>query len=209
VTPKSAKPCVVQCSDFPFTFAPDGNLYFADTRPSSSGRIVRITPEGRETVLARDRSFQDISGIAVGPDGSLYLTESRGDVTAIRKITMDGAISTIAEGFAGKGPIKDPPADTPAAYCRDLKVAADGVMYVAATGSRRVLRITPAGQVSTILEAPAPWQPTGIALFDGAVYVLEWREPAASQLEDRPAWIPRVRKIARDGTVSTVATVSR
>jgi hypothetical protein len=41
------------------------------------------------------------------------------------------------------------------------------------------------------------------------VYVLEWREPPVAQLEDRPAWIPRIRKITRDGTVSTVATIDR
>ena len=82
-------------------------------------------------------------------------------------------------------------------------------MYVAATGSRRVLRITPQGQVSTILESESPWQPTGVALHEGDAYVLEWREPEASRLEDRPAWLPRVRKIAQDGAVSTVATVER
>jgi hypothetical protein len=98
--------------------------------------------------------------------------------------------------------VKDPPAETPAAYCRGLAVDADGVMYVAATGSRRVLKITPNGEVRTILETETPWQPTGVALFNGAVYILEWHEPPAAQLEDRPAWLPRVRKIARDGTVS-------
>ena len=209
VTPKGARPCVVQCSDFPFTFARDGNLYYADTR-EGRGRIVRRTPQGRETVLARDRALESIDGITCGPDGSLYVTQNTGgDETAIRKITMDGVVSTIASGFVGKEPVKDPPAESPAAYCRGLAVDADGVMYVAATGSRRVLRITPQGQASTILESPGPWQPTGVALFNGDVYVLEWREPPAAQLEDRPAWLPRVRKIARDGAVSTLATVER
>jgi sugar lactone lactonase YvrE len=209
VTPKGAKPCIVQCSDFPCTFGRDGNLYYADTR-EGRGRIIRRTPQGRESVLARDRTLESIDGITCGPDGALYVTQNTGgrDV-AIRKITMDGTVSTIVENFVGDEPVKDPPADTPAAYCRALQVDADGVVYVAATGSRRVLRITPRGDVSTILECPSPWQPTGVALFDRDVYVLEWREPPAAQLEDRPAWLPRIRKIARDGTISTVATVSR
>jgi hypothetical protein len=119
-------------------------------------------------------------------------------------------VSTVISGFVGKAPVKDPPAEsTGSAYCRGLAIDADGVMYVAATGSRRVLKITPQGQVSTILEAPAPWQPTGVALFEGAVYVLEWSEPPAAKLEDRAAWIPRIRKIARDQTISTIVTVSR
>jgi sugar lactone lactonase YvrE len=209
VTPKGAKPCIVQCSDFPFTFARDGNLYYADTR-EGRGQIVRRTPEGKETVLTRDPALESIDGITCGPDGSLFVTQNTGgDAIAIRKITMDGVISTIAEGFAGKEPVEDPPADTPAAYCRGLAVDAKGVIYVAATGSRRVLRITGQDQVSTILQSPKPWQPTGIALHDGAVYVLEWREPPASRLEDRDQWLPRVRKIAPDGAVSTVAAVER
>jgi sugar lactone lactonase YvrE len=209
VTPEGAKPCVVQCSDFPFTFARDGNLYYADTR-EGRGRIVRRTPQGTETVLARDPALESIDGITCAPDGSIYVTQNTGDnEVALRKVTMDGVISTIVSGFVGKDPVKDPPADTPAAYCRGLAVDADGVAYVAATGSRRVLRITPQGEVRTILESPAPWQPTGIALKDGAVYVLEWREPPVAQLEDRSAWIPRIRKVARDGAVATVVTVER
>ncbi len=209
VTPKGVKPCVVQCSDFPFTFARDGNLYYADTR-EGRGRIVRRTPQGQESILARDPALESIDGITCAPDGSLYVTQNTGDnAVALRKITMDGVISTIVNNFAGKEPVKDPPHDTPAAYCRGLAVDGDGVAYVAATGSRRVLRVEPRGQVRTLLESPAPWQPTGIALKDGHVYVLEWREPPPAQEEDRPAWLPRVRKIARDGTVSTVATVER
>jgi sugar lactone lactonase YvrE len=209
VTPKGERPCVVQCSDFPLTFARDGNLYYADAR-EGAGRIVRRTPEGKETVLARDHALESIDGITCSPEGSLYVTQNtRGNETAIRKITMDGTVSTIASGFAGKEPVQDAPAETSAAYCRGLAVDRAGVVYVAATGSRRVLKITPKGQVSTILESTSPWSPTGVALFDSEVYVLEWREPPAAQLEDRPAWLPRVRKIARDGTISTLATVSR
>jgi sugar lactone lactonase YvrE len=210
ITPKGAKPCVVQCSDFPMVFGRDGNLYYADTR-EGRGRIVRRTPEGRETVLARDRALESIDGITCSPDGSLYITQNSNasNEVALRKITMDGKISTIAQNFVGKDRVRDPPADTPAAYCRDLKLDGDGVMYIAATGSRRVLKIRPNGEITTILESPAPWQPTGIALFDGAVYVLEWSEPPVERQEERDEWVPRVRKIARDGTVSTVATVSR
>jgi sugar lactone lactonase YvrE len=209
VTPKAQRHCVVQCADFPFTFARGGNLYYADTR-EGRGRIVRRTPDGRETVLARDRALESIDGITCGPDGSLYVTQNTGgNEVALRKVTMDGVISTIASNFAGRELVNDPPADTPAAYCRGLAVDADGVIYVAATGSRRVLRITPQGQVSTILESPGPWQPTGVAMHDGAVYVLEWREPPAAQLEDRPAWLPRIRKIDGDGAVATVVTVER
>jgi streptogramin lyase len=209
VTPKGAKPCIVQCSDFPCTIARDGNLYYADTR-EGRGRIVRRTPEGKETVLARDPKLESIDGITCGPDGALYVTQHNGgNDISLRKITMAGEISTIASNFVGKDPIKDPPRETPAAYCRGLAVDREGDVYIAATGSRRVVKINALGEASTIVECESPWQPTGVTIFDGNVYVLEWKEPAPDKLEDRPAWLPRVRKIARDGTIATVATVSR
>jgi hypothetical protein len=90
-----------------------------------------------------------------------------------------------------------------------LAVDSIGDMYVAATGSRSVLKITPQGIITTILQEPGPWTPTGIAVFHGEVYVLEWHDVAPSLEEVRKAWIPRIRKIGRDGKVTTLATISR
>ncbi len=207
VTPQSSKPVLIMCSDFPLTVNRDGNLYYADTRHSSA-RIVRRTPDGTESVLAGGEMFQGIAGIAAGPDGSLYVT----DANAIRKITMDGTVSMIASPEMigiDKDRANNPPPETEATYCRGLAVDSQGVVYVAATGSRRVLKITPQGEVSAILQAPSPWSPTGVAVFQGEVYVLEWRDAAPSRAEVRRDWIPRVRKVGRDGKITTLATVSR
>ena len=212
VTPLSFKPALIMSSDFPLTINRDGNLYYADTRPRSA-RIVRRTPDGKESVLTADEAFKGIAGIAAGPDGSIYITDaSRADANAIRKITMDGKISQFASPEMiriGKDRAINPPPEAEASYCRGLAVDSQGIVYVAATGSRRVLKITPRGGVSTILQAPSPWSPTGVAVFSGEVYVLEWQDAPPSLLETRRAWIPRVRKIGRDGKITTLATVSR
>ena len=212
VTPQSSKPALIMSSDFPLTINRDGNLYYADTRPRSA-RIVRRTPDGKESVLAADEAFKGVTGIAAGPDGSLYITDaSRPDVNTIRKITMDGKLSQFASTEivgAGRDSTINPPPEAEASYCRGLAVDSQGIVYVAATGRRRVLRITPGGDVSTILQAPSPWSPTGVAVFGGEVYVLEWRDAPPSLLETRNAWIPRVRKVGRDGKITTLATVSR
>jgi sugar lactone lactonase YvrE len=209
VTPQSSKPVLIMSSDFPLTINRDGNIYYADTRPSSAG-IVRRTPAGTETVLAHGEMFKGITGITPGPDGSLYFTDaSNADANAIRKITMDGKVTTIASGFLGKSNTNVPPPETDAGYCRGLAVDSLGNVYVAATGSRRVLKITPQGKVSTILEATSPWSPTGVAVFHSEVYVLEWREPAASESEVRIKWMPRVRKVGRDEKITTLAIVTR
>ena len=210
VTPKGSKPALIMCSDFPLTMNLDGNLYYADTRRSSA-RVIRRTPDGKESVLAGGETFREISGISSGPDSSVYIAGT-GHVVTIEKITMDGTISILASpemiGASSDSTIEPPP-ETETGYCRGLDVDSQGVVYVAATGSRRVLRITPRGEVSTILQAPSPWSPTGVAVFRGDVYVLEWRDAPASKTEVRRAWIPRVRKIARDGKITTLATVSR
>jgi sugar lactone lactonase YvrE len=212
VTPQSSKPALIMSSDFPLTINRDGNLYYADTRPRSA-RIVRRTPDGKESVLAASEAFKGIGGIAAGPDGSLYITDAlRPDANAIRKIMMDGKVSQFASPeiiVTGRDRAISPPPEAEASYCRGLAIDSQGIVYVAATGSRRVLKITPRGEVSTILQAPSPWAPTGVAVFGGEVYVLEWQDAPPSQTEVRRAWIPRVRKVGRDGKSTTLATVSR
>src|SRR5215204_3308837 len=172
VTPQSSKPALIMSSDFPLVINRDGNLYYADTRPRSAG-IVRRTPDGKESVLAADEAFKGIAGMAAGPDGSLYITDAK----AIRKITTDGKVLQFASPELigiGQDRAINPPPEAEASYCRGLVVDSQGVVYVAATGSRRVLRITPGGDVSTLLQVPSPWSPTGVAIFGGEVYVLEW-----------------------------------
>jgi hypothetical protein len=63
--------------------------------------------------------------------------------------------------------------------------------------------------VETILHVQSPWTPTGVAIYKGEVYILEWHDVEKSQLEVRAAYIPRIRKIGFDGKVTTLATVSR
>jgi len=209
VTPQGSKHALIMSSDFPLTINRDGSLYYADTRPRSA-RVVRRTPDGKESVLAADEAFKGVAGIAAGPDGSLYITDaSRPDASAIRKITMDGKVSQFAIIGVGKDRAINPPPEAEASYCRGLAVDSQGIVYVAATGSRRVLKITPGGDVSTLLQAPGLWSPTGVAVFGGEVYVLEWQDAPPSLLETRNAWIPRVRKVGRDGKITTLATVSR
>lgn len=212
VTPEGSKPSLIISSDFPLAISRDGVLYYADTRPRRP-RIVRRTADGRETVVAEDDSFKGIGGIVVGPDGAVYITnEVRRNVNVVRKIARDGKISQVvsAETVAsGADRAVSPPLEAESNYCRGLYVDSDGTVYVAHTGSRRVIKVTPKDEVTTVLRTESPWSPTGVAVFGGEVYVLEWKDPPAAQGEERRAWIPRVRKVGRDGKISTLATISR
>lgn len=194
VTPKSSKPTLMICSDFPFVVSPDGNIYYADTR-NSLVKIRRRTPNGKESVLATDKTIKLVSGMTSGADGTLYLTEvSSAKVNRILKVTKSGKVSVLANF-----PF----------YCRGLTVDAAGTVYIAATGSRRIVKITSQGVITTVLKSGGLWRPTGVTAFNGKLYVLEWQDVPRSLEEVRDAWIPRIRKIGSDGAVITLATVTR
>ena len=83
-------------------------------------------------------------------------------------------------------------------------------MIVAATDRRCVVKITPQGKTILALQATSPWSPTGVTIFRDELYVLEYSDmPPGWNPEDRKGWVPRVRKVERNGNVITVATVPR
>ena len=90
-------------------------------------------------------------------------------------------------------------------YLRGLAVAPDGTVYAAANGCRTVLRIRAQGSIETVLRAEPPWSPTGVAVSGRDIYVLEYLHTG----EDRKVWAPRVKKVAPEGVISTLATIQR
>jgi hypothetical protein len=71
-----------------------------------------------------------------------------------------------------------------------------------------VVRIGTDGVATAVLRAEAPFSPTAVALRGSDLYTLEYlhldHEP-----RDRKEWVPRVRKLAADGTVSLVVAIDR
>ena len=208
ITAEGGKPALITSSDYPITVGRDRNLYYAPYRREGPMQIVRQTPEGNTSVLATinadtegDR-IQWVNGIATGPDGSIYFSEN----SAVRKITMQGDVWVLASRIQVPGCSTDRvPEMPPGPYLRGLAVDSRGVVYVAANGCRSLLKITPRGEVSVVLQAPSPWSPTGVAFHRGQIYVLEYDHTPVKERQ----WPPRVRKIASNGKVTTLATVER
>lgn len=122
-------------------------------------RVRRITPEGLVTTLAGtgeagltdgpalQARFNKPSGVAIGPDGSIYVTEY--DNYRIRRI-LAGIVSTVAGigtslGFS----------DGPATVARlgspsDLVCAKNGDLFVTDGWYDCVRRVTPSGEVTTL-----------------------------------------------------------
>jgi len=120
--------------------AADGSLYVVD---SMNDRIQHLSPEG--TVLqvwgrhadgsqgaAPGGTFNEPWGIAVAPDGSVYVADTWN--YRIQKFTADGTFVSMWGFFGGA-------ADAPEAFYgpRGLAVDARGRVYVADTGNKRIV----------------------------------------------------------------------
>lgn len=202
-------PTLLLGSDFPLAIGRDGNLYFPSHGAGAPLQILRFLPSGQTSIMASlpatggREPVRDLNGLAAGPDGSLYYTEH----DAIRRISRAGQVSTVVENVEVVGCTSMPRSSTRRdPLLRGLDVDANGTIYVAATGCGSVLKVTPAGRVTSLPQAPNPWSATGVAVFGNDVYVLEFQN---AESDDRREMLPRVRKIAADGTTGVIATVTR
>lgn len=137
--------------------APDGTLFVADT---GNHAIRRISPDLRVVTLAGsgapgyrdgdavDAAFNGPTGLAVAPDGRIYVADTYND--RIRRIDPGGMVTTVAgSGLPGllDGAATSARFDTPAG----LAVESDGILLVADAGNHVLRRIdTAAGVVTTV-----------------------------------------------------------
>lgn len=146
--------------------------------------------------------FKNPEGITIDAQGNFIVTD-RGN-NRIRKLSTTGMVSAVAgndaggfmEGIGSAARFKLPWRST---------VDAQGNIYVADRDNHRIRKITPAGMVSTIAG-------TGTAGFaDGPGSAAKFNQPIdvavdnAGNIYVADNLNHRIRKIAADGTVSTVA----
>ncbi len=193
-----------------FHFTPEA--YTADDQGtlifSHENKIYRHTRDGEISIIAgkeagyvdgvlSDARFERISAMAWGPDSTLYFV----DMDRLRSISPQGEVNTITEGVKEVNP-----EDLPfrgANIIFDMAVDSLNNVYLAYYGNRRVLKVTPDGEISNILDSEANWSPHGIDIFDGEVYVLESTvgEPKWWEFWETVEIRPRIRKINRAGEV--------
>ncbi|MBX6390681.1 MAG: protein kinase [Frankia sp.] len=138
-----------------------GNLYISD---GENNRVRRIGTDGIITTVAgtgvhgyggdggpaTEAHLSYPSGLALGPDGSLYINDQ--DNRRIRRVSPDGIITTVAgtgvTGFSGDGgPATEAQLDTIGA---DLAVDDTGALYISDGGNSRIRRVGPDGTITTI-----------------------------------------------------------
>jgi hypothetical protein len=208
ITPAASVPALIISSDYPVAVGQDGGLYYVPYNNTGRRELVRRMPDGQRSVFATlptatsPKPMRWANGIAADADGSLYITDN----DAVRKINRGGAVSTFRDAIQAPD-CADPLTDAPQLpYLRGLAVARDGTIYAAANGCRAVIAIRAEGAIKTVLKAEPPWSPTALVTSGRDLYVLEYVHTPG---DNRKEWIPRVRKIAADGRITTLATVER
>jgi sugar lactone lactonase YvrE len=199
-------PTILLSSGVPIAINESGDLFYA---PFTREGPLEIVKRGRnqESVLARVERGADggalhwINGITSASDGTVYFTEN----AALRKVSTDGRVSIVVSGLT-RDNVPPVPGIRAALgpYLRGLSIDGARNIWVAATGNCSVLKISPAGKVSSVLRTESPWSPTGVAVAGDDIYVLEYLHTATDNRED---WLPRVIKRSADGRLQTVATL--
>jgi trimeric autotransporter adhesin len=196
---------------------PGGAIYVADTlnnrvrKHAPGGNVSTYAGNGNAAYFgdggqATSASINAPEGLALDAAGNLYIADTNDN--AIRKVTPDGLITTIAgnglTGFAGDGGLA-----TRAQLNRPRAVAVDsaGNVYVADTGNHRVRRVDTAGNIATIAGNGATdflpddsaginsslSDPRGVAVdSEGNVYISDTGHN-------------RVRKLFPTGAITTIA----
>jgi sugar lactone lactonase YvrE len=184
-----------------------GNLYIADT---GNHRIRKISTDGTITTVggtgqggccfsgdggpANRAQLASPVGVAVAPDGSFYIADTYNN--RLRKVSAGGTISTVlGDGGASL--------NTPAGLALD----GAGNLYMAVAGSQVVLKVAVDGKVTTVAgNSSAGFSGDGGPATSAQ---LNWPKDVAldnaGNLYVADTGNNRVRKIAPDGTISTVA----
>jgi DNA-binding beta-propeller fold protein YncE len=152
----------------------DGELYVTETL---NHRILRVDQSGNWTVLAgggyvtrqnwlfggfadglgEKAQFNEPSGLALGPDGNLYVADTGNQ--RIRVLSLQGEVTTLAG--SGTTPIVDtsyflggfqdgPGLSAKFNFPSGIAVSADGTVYVADTYNHRLREISKVGEVKTL-----------------------------------------------------------
>ena len=215
------QPCNAALFDGPEAVAVDsaGNLYVADTNNST---IRKITPAGVVSTLAGMAGYTSGSadgrgsdarlnypfGVATDSLGNVYVADTDND--AIRKITPDGWVSTLA-GAAGHQGSADG-SGSAAQFRYPINVATDsaGNVYVADEDNQTIRKITPAGVVSTLAGTVGQSGST-----DDIGTAARFNEPpgvatdAAGNVFVADTGNQTIRKITPSGVVSTFAGMAQ
>ena len=175
------------------------------TRRDAIGMVETLAGSGAPGAMdgpKREASFSDPFGVAVDSKGNVFVADG-GENNCIRAITTKGIVAKIAgstEGFVD-GRLEASSFNTPSGLAIDRR----GSVIIADTSNNRIRKLDVDGNVTTVAGA-------GEAGFkDGPAKECRFDGPIAVAVDDKgiifvaDSYNDRIRKIAADGTVTTLA----
>lgn len=194
-----------------------GNFYIADTH---NYRIRKVSADGKITTIAGNgtRSYSgdggpatlaSISypyGVAVDAAGNVYISDNEN--YRIRKVSTNGIITTVAgngiSGYSGDG---GPATDAQIKDPKFINLDGAGNLYIGDVYNARIRKVTPDGKISTFAG-------NGVQSFAGDSgqanqaslnYPFGAAADVAGNIYIADNENYRIRKVAPDGTISTIA----
>ena len=190
----------------------DGNNNRIRSFDLTSGQINLVAGNGKadfsgDGAAATDAALNGPRGLFLDPSGSLYIADSGNN--RIRLVTPAGTISTVAgngatDGGGDLGPATQASLNGPV----DVKMAADGNLYILEQSGQRLRRVGPDGTISTVAGTGVSGQPdteTGVATAEPLNFPSGIAVDAAGNVLIADSNNNRVRRVSSDGTISTVA----
>ena len=192
-------------------------MYVAD---SANHRIRRISPTGVITTVAgtgstsfngdgipaTQASLAYPKGVAVAPDGSLYVGDANHH--RIRRFVPGGTISTVAgNGTAGYSGDGGPAGAATLRLPRNIAFGSDGSFFIADNSNFAVRRVSPTGVITTVAG-------TGVAGYSGdggpatSARLREVRDvavDAAGNIYIADEQNHRIRRVSTSGVITTFA----
>jgi len=188
-----------------------GTVFVAE---QNGNKIRKITPAGEVTTFAGSglqgltdgtgtaAEFNQPTGVAVDVAGNVYVADNMNN--AIRKITPDGVVTTLAGGTQGaaNGTGTEASFNGPT----DLAVDAAGNVFVTDQANNLIRKITPAGVVTTFAgNAAENAYNDGIGIAASFNYPTGITIDASGNMYVADQYNYRIRKISPDAVVTTIA----
>lgn len=202
----------------PFGVAVDhsGNVYVAD---AYNHAIRKLTPVHVVSTVAGTGSSGALDGAGAAPAaflgpvslaldalGTLYV----GDRKSVRKVGIDGHVTTLAGDSAYpnlyvESPLDGAGSDASFGAIGGVAVGVDGTLYVLDHGANTLRKVSPGGVVSTLAGSGSAGSADGsgaVASFSSAIGLVMDRQGTLYVADSANH---RIRKVTPDGRVSTLA----
>ncbi len=183
-------------------------LFKTKKAPTNREAIGKVTSfagagfPGVEDGASKQAAFSDPFGVAVDSKGNVIIADG-GASNRIRRITVQGKVEALAgseEGFAD-GNALEAKFNTPSGIAIDQ----DDNLIIADTSNNRIRKLDNIGQVTTIAGTGA------VGFKDGAASVALFDAPVGVAVDEQgnvfvaDTYNDCIRKISKDGSVSTIA----